>query len=96
MIEDPKACLDEYVAHRKMRERQIVKVLKTGPAKIAGIVDELYPDTPEGLIEMAQPPGAGAPGEAQGRRQGRGLEREGGWSLVGLTRLRRLAARRYD
>ena len=54
VIEDPKACLDEYVAHRKMRERQIVKILKTGPARIPDIVGQLYTDTPEGLIEMAQ------------------------------------------
>jgi len=53
VIEDPKACLDEYVAHRKMRERQILKVLKAGPARISDIVEQLYTDTPEGLIEMA-------------------------------------------
>ena len=46
--------LDEYVAHRKMRERQILKMLKTGPAKITEIVEQLYTDTPDGLIEMAQ------------------------------------------
>jgi glyoxylase-like metal-dependent hydrolase (beta-lactamase superfamily II) len=54
VIEDPKVCLEEYVAHRKMRERQILKVLKNGPTKIPEIVDVLYVDTPEGLIEMAQ------------------------------------------
>jgi glyoxylase-like metal-dependent hydrolase (beta-lactamase superfamily II) len=54
VIEDPKARLDEYVAHRKMRERQIVKLLKQGPARIPDIVDQLYTDTPEGLMEMAQ------------------------------------------
>ncbi|MET1001092.1 MAG: MBL fold metallo-hydrolase [Acidimicrobiia bacterium] len=53
VITDPKACLDEYVAHRRMRERQILKRLDQGPAKIAGIVKELYPDLPEGLVEMA-------------------------------------------
>jgi len=54
VIEDPKACLDEYVAHRKMRERQIVKILKSGPARIPDIVGQLYTDTPDGLMEMAQ------------------------------------------
>jgi glyoxylase-like metal-dependent hydrolase (beta-lactamase superfamily II) len=53
VIDDPKAVLDEYVAHRKMRERQIVKALQSGPAKISELVDRLYTDTPEGLIEMA-------------------------------------------
>ena len=54
VIEDPKAVLDEYVAHRKMRERQILKLLKAKPATIPKIVSTLYTDTPEGLIEMAQ------------------------------------------
>src|SRR5256885_253685 len=50
---DPKAVLDEYVAHRKMRERQILKALQAGPAKISELVERLYIDTPEGLQEMA-------------------------------------------
>jgi glyoxylase-like metal-dependent hydrolase (beta-lactamase superfamily II) len=53
VIEDPKAVLDEYVAHRKMRERQIVKSLQTGPAKVNELVERLYIDTPEGLLDMA-------------------------------------------
>jgi glyoxylase-like metal-dependent hydrolase (beta-lactamase superfamily II) len=54
VIEDPKGCLEEYVAHRRMRERQILKLLQQGPTKIPAIVDVLYTETPEGLIEMAQ------------------------------------------
>ena len=54
LIEDPTAVLDEYVAHRKMRERQILKLLKAKPATIPRIVSTLYTDTPEGLIEMAR------------------------------------------
>lgn len=54
VIEDPKAVLDEYVAHRKMRERQILKVLRDGPTRIPKIVAALYTDTPEGLLEMAE------------------------------------------
>jgi len=53
VIDDPKAVLDEYVAHRKMRERQIVKALQGGPAKITELVERLYTDTPEGLKDMA-------------------------------------------
>jgi glyoxylase-like metal-dependent hydrolase (beta-lactamase superfamily II) len=53
VIEDPKAVLEEYVAHRKMRERQILKALQAGPAKINELVERLYIDTPEGLREMA-------------------------------------------
>jgi len=54
VIEDPAAVLDEYVAHRKMRERQILKLVKAKPITIPKIVAALYTDTPEGLLEMAQ------------------------------------------
>ena len=54
VIEDPKAVLDEYVAHRKLRERQILKLLAAQPRTIPKIVQALYTETPEGLIEMAQ------------------------------------------
>jgi glyoxylase-like metal-dependent hydrolase (beta-lactamase superfamily II) len=54
VIDDPAAVLTEYVAHRKMRERQILKVLKEQPRTIKRIVETLYTDIPEGLIEMAQ------------------------------------------
>ncbi len=54
VMEDPTAVLDEYVAHRKLRERQIVKLLKAKPATIPRIVSILYTDTPEGLIPMAR------------------------------------------
>ena len=53
VIDNPYEVLDEYVAHRKMRERQILKLLKGGPARITDIVGKLYTDTPEGLLEMA-------------------------------------------
>ena len=53
VIDDPAAVLDEYVAHRKQRERQIMRLLAKGPAKIPEIVSTLYVDTPEGLLDMA-------------------------------------------
>lgn len=53
VMEDPKAVLDEYVAHRKMRERQILKVLGEGPARIPEIVARIYTDTPEVLHPVA-------------------------------------------
>ncbi len=54
VIDDPVAVLDEYVAHRKMRERQILKLLRSGPITINRIVTTLYTDIPEGLVEMAR------------------------------------------
>lgn len=53
VIDEPRAKIDEYVAHRKMRERQILKELKSGPSRISGIVARLYTDTPDELQEMA-------------------------------------------
>src|SRR5438477_5542214 len=46
VMEDPTAVLDEYVAHRKLRERQILKLLKAKPATIPRIVSTLYTETP--------------------------------------------------
>jgi glyoxylase-like metal-dependent hydrolase (beta-lactamase superfamily II) len=54
VVEEPKALLDEYVQHRRLRERQIVKALGVGPAKIPELVERIYVGTtPEGLLDMA-------------------------------------------
>jgi glyoxylase-like metal-dependent hydrolase (beta-lactamase superfamily II) len=53
VIEDPYVRLEEYVKHRRMRERQILKTLGEGPTKISDIVARLYTETPEGLLEVA-------------------------------------------
>jgi glyoxylase-like metal-dependent hydrolase (beta-lactamase superfamily II) len=54
-IEEPRVRIQDYLAHRTDRERQILKVLKVGPARVTDIVtslyadDELHPD----LVEAA-------------------------------------------
>jgi glyoxylase-like metal-dependent hydrolase (beta-lactamase superfamily II) len=53
VIEEPKARIDEYLAHRKAREKQILAIVKQGPVKIREIVATLYPDTPEPLLDVA-------------------------------------------
>jgi hydroxyacylglutathione hydrolase len=53
LIEEPRARIDEYLQHRLAREKQILGILKQGPAKIREIVATLYPDTPEPLIDVA-------------------------------------------
>jgi glyoxylase-like metal-dependent hydrolase (beta-lactamase superfamily II) len=53
LMEDAPAVLEEYVAHRKARERQIMRLLAKGPAKIPDVVSALYTETPEGLLDMA-------------------------------------------
>jgi glyoxylase-like metal-dependent hydrolase (beta-lactamase superfamily II) len=44
VIDEPRARIQEYVSHRRDRERQVLKVLKTGPARVADIVATLYGD----------------------------------------------------
>lgn len=52
-IEDGKAKLDEYIAHRHARERQIVEVLEKGSARPMQIVKVLYASYPEALHPAA-------------------------------------------
>jgi glyoxylase-like metal-dependent hydrolase (beta-lactamase superfamily II) len=55
VIDEPKARIAEYVAHRNAREKQILGVLKQGPAKISDIVATLYggQELPQQLIDAA-------------------------------------------
>ena len=55
VIEEPKPRIQEYIAHRNNRERQILRLLKTGPARISDLVSALYGDEelPPQLIEAA-------------------------------------------
>lgn len=53
VIEEPRARIDEYLQHRLAREKQILGILKQGPAKIREIVATLYPDLAEPLVDVA-------------------------------------------
>jgi glyoxylase-like metal-dependent hydrolase (beta-lactamase superfamily II) len=54
LIEKPAAKIEEYLAHRLERERQVLGVLeRDGTTTIEPIVKELYVDIPEELHEMA-------------------------------------------
>ncbi|MFI5046594.1 MAG: MBL fold metallo-hydrolase [Acidimicrobiia bacterium] len=44
VIDEPRAVVQDYVAHRKDRERQVLRVLKAGPSRIVDIVGALYRD----------------------------------------------------
>jgi glyoxylase-like metal-dependent hydrolase (beta-lactamase superfamily II) len=54
-IDDPRARVQDYLAHRADRERQILRVLKGGPARVAEIVKALYAsqELPPALVEAA-------------------------------------------
>jgi glyoxylase-like metal-dependent hydrolase (beta-lactamase superfamily II) len=56
VIEEPKARIDDYLAHRRQRERQVLKLVQQrGPVKVKDLVAELYgkDDLPEALVEAA-------------------------------------------
>jgi glyoxylase-like metal-dependent hydrolase (beta-lactamase superfamily II) len=53
VLDDPKAVLAEYVAHRMERENQILEILSAGPSKITDLVSKIYVDVPEALHDMA-------------------------------------------
>jgi glyoxylase-like metal-dependent hydrolase (beta-lactamase superfamily II) len=53
VIDEPRAKIEDYIKHRKARERQILKALKDGPVRITDIVGRLYTDTPPELHDWA-------------------------------------------
>ena len=54
VIEQPRALIDEYLSHRRMREEQVIACLRTGVSELDDIVARIYPDLPEGLKEPAR------------------------------------------
>jgi glyoxylase-like metal-dependent hydrolase (beta-lactamase superfamily II) len=55
LITEPIAAIDEYLAHRRMREAQVREVVQDqGPIAPAAIVEQLYPDLVEELVPRAR------------------------------------------
>ena len=53
LIEEPRARIDEYLQHRRSREKQILGLVRRGPTTVKRIVATLYADTPELLLPVA-------------------------------------------
>lgn len=54
VIDDFAGTIDQYIEHRKMRERQVQKALAGGPVKIPAIVAQIYAgEIPDELMEIA-------------------------------------------
>ena len=53
LIEEPRARIDEYLKHRRDRERQVLGIVRKGPVTVKAIVDTLYVDTPAPLLPVA-------------------------------------------
>ena len=52
-IDEPKAHVEAYIAHRLEREQQIVACIKSGTLKIKEMVPLMYKDTPEFMYPAA-------------------------------------------
>lgn len=53
VIDEPRAKIDEYLKHRRSRERQILTLVRRRPTRVQDIVAMLYVDTPELLLPVA-------------------------------------------
>ena len=53
IVEDPRALIDDYIAHRLQREQQILKAMLDGARTAKEIVSRVYPALPESLSEAA-------------------------------------------
>ena len=52
--EDAVALIEEYIAHREMRERQILDALESGPATPRDLRERIYPDLHSSLEAAAE------------------------------------------
>ena len=79
VIKNPKEKIREYIAHRELRERQVLTALKDGPLDAMGIVKKIYVDVPEYLHPAAASSVRSHLGKL--KREGRVVEHDKRWSL---------------
>jgi glyoxylase-like metal-dependent hydrolase (beta-lactamase superfamily II) len=53
LIDDPEPRIAAYLRHRRDRERQVLRLVRRGPTRVADVVATLYVDTPEPLLPVA-------------------------------------------
>jgi glyoxylase-like metal-dependent hydrolase (beta-lactamase superfamily II) len=54
VIENPVALIDEYLAHRRQREEQVMESLASGAVTVDAIAARIYPDLKPALVPMAR------------------------------------------
>ena len=54
LIEEPRARIDDYLKHRRDREKQVLGVVRAGPTTVKAILANLYADTPAPLLPVAE------------------------------------------
>jgi len=80
-VPDAEAKIQTYLAHRAMREEQILTALRSVPASVDTLVARLYPDTPAPLLPMAARNVHAHLEHLEG--QGRVRRADGGWEMTG-------------
>lgn len=82
VIRNPKEKIREYIAHRELRERQVLEVLSSShaPLEVMAIVKTIYTDVPEYLHPAAA--SSVRSHLKKLRKQGRVVEHENRWSLA--------------
>jgi endoribonuclease LACTB2 len=53
VIRDAQGKIREYIAHRELREQQVLEALREGPLPVMSIVKKIYIDVPEFLHQAA-------------------------------------------
>jgi glyoxylase-like metal-dependent hydrolase (beta-lactamase superfamily II) len=54
VIDRPAEIIEEYLAHRQLRERQVLACLNEGTVDIEAIVSRIYPALPDSLRPAAR------------------------------------------
>lgn len=80
VIRNPKEKIREYLAHRELRERQVLAALADGPHEVMMLVKRIYVDVPEHLHQAAA--GSVRSHLKKLRNEGRVVEYEQRWSLT--------------
>ena len=52
--EDAVALIEEYIAHRQLRERQVMDAIKSGASSVAAMRAVIYPDIDSRLVQAAE------------------------------------------
>jgi glyoxylase-like metal-dependent hydrolase (beta-lactamase superfamily II) len=79
-VSDPRALLSGYIAHRRMREKQVIAALATGLGRVPDIVESIYDGLAPPLV-----PAAAENVQAhleKLRREGRATEQDGRWTIA--------------
>jgi endoribonuclease LACTB2 len=79
VIRNPKEKIREYIAHRELRERQVLEAIESGPLEVTAIVKKIYFDVPEYLHPAAA--NSVRSHLKKLRNEGRVVEHEDRWAL---------------